>query len=377
MDAGDGTYTQEDLELRLTLEFRVRRTEKTWFKDKKYLGAVVEALAEQPLFGDLTVAGRWDRTKPFESLAQAKSLVAIGRAVDTSLESPTKDDATSDLRVVLQPRAEAFSLLIFCKGAVLAKHRKTILEQFVALSIRVREALADVAGIFTGYATPWFAPLSTGDWVYPRPRPPRTHPGVPIHSVVDVIDLRFHTSKHPEVEPEPARALATAKAPTAVRRHAKDDLVVIQWAKDATLAELQRAASEHEVWFSAQVETLLDDGFNELGDRIEKARNAQPAPPLTLYSPKWRVGYKTVVVFPDGSVDKSAWNAAKKVVKTKATEDGSLVDEVMIIVPKRDLVFVVAERAKEAGFAAVLYPGDDGTFWNPDPPGLWRTPAPR
>jgi hypothetical protein len=34
----------------------------------------------------------------------------------------------------------------------------------------------------------------------------------------------------------------------------------------------------------------------------------------------------------------------------------------------------VADRAKQAGFDSVLYPDDQGVFWNPDPPGVWLTP---
>ena len=53
---------------------------------------------------------------------------------------------------------------------------------------------------------------------------------------------------------------------------------------------------------------------------------------------------------------------------------GTKVAEVKLVVPLRDLVFTVAAEAKKAGFSGVLYPADDGSFWNPDPPGNWADP---
>ncbi|MBX3186518.1 MAG: hypothetical protein KF819_05865 [Labilithrix sp.] len=367
----------DDLEMTLKVKFQFyrasRKTAKSsaWFKQKEHLAAVVDAFAKLPLFADLTVAGVWERDdyRPFKNTSAAKALVATGRDEGTMLRSAVEGP---DLTIMFMPSDDALDLTLSCSRALLGKHRDTIVEQYIEATRGARGALAKSAGVLLAYVFPAYR--VSRKFSYPRPRPPRRHPGIPMHAVVDLIDLRFHGSKHADAQPDEARALTSATPPAPARRIENDELVVVQWAKNASEAELQRAASEREVWFSAQLPTLIDHGFNEQGDELEDRGKTEPRPPLTLYSAKRRIGYKAVLVLPDGSVEPHAWNQAKRVLEKKALADGSPVDDVKIVVPLREHAFMIADEAKKAGFGGVLYPSDDGRFWNPDPPGMWRTP---
>ena len=366
----------EALELKLELSFKFNPSGKkvpkaqSWFKNKKYLEGVIDSLAELPFFKDLKLGGPDEKLKPFKDAEALKALVATGREEWTRIR--TSDETRSDLEVLFQPSDEELDITIRCARAILEKYTASIIDQYIRATTAIRETLGDSFGLFKGYVAPAYR--ISGKFQYPRPRPPRKHPGVPMHSVVDFVDLRFHTSKHADAEPDEAKALATSRPPAPTKRSEKEDFVILQWAKSAEEPELQRAASARAVWFAAQLPTELETGFNEQGDRIEDRGKAEAKPPLTLYSPKRRIGYKAVVVFPDGSIEPHAWNQAKMVLKNRATEDGTPVDEVKIVVPLRELVFTVADEARKAGFAAVLYPASDGVFWNPDPPGMWLTP---
>ena len=363
----------EALELKLQLKFvfyppaKKAGKAQPWFKEKKHLDGVVDAFTELPLFKEVKLAGPDDKQKAFKNDAALKGLVVIGRDDWTSMQS--SDDTRPDLKFLFQPSDEELDIKVRCSRGVLEKHSDTIIEQYIAATRQASESLRAAAGLASGYVAPAYR--VSGKFAYPRPRPPRRSGSTPMHAVVDFIDLKFHGSKQEGAEPEFARAMTAAPPPTPARRTEKNDLVVIQWAKSADEAALQKAASEHESWISKQVTTPLEAGFNDLGDRIEDRGKAEARPPLTLYSASRRIGYKAVVVFPDGSIEPHAWNQAKMVLKDKATTDGSPVDAVKIVVPLREHVFTIAEEAKNAGFSGVLYAGNDGQFWDPNPAGMW------
>ena len=366
----------DDIELVLDVRFEFHPAAKKsakggWYKNKEHLEHAVDALVELPFFKDLKFAGPDDKLKSFKTPQELKSLVAIGRDEWTYVQSSDEDDR--ELRIVFQPTYDQLDLKIFISGRLLKKHSDTILDQYIAAAHGVRDALGDVAGMAVGYV--WPDPGDGEPFKYPRPRPPRTHPEIPIYSVVDLVDLRFHKSKHPNAQPKEARALTAESPPKPAVRTEDDDFVALRWAKNATPSELRRAAGQRESWISEQIPMELEDGFNEQGDQIEKpGKGAKAKPPLTLYSEKYRTGYKAVVVFPDGAVEPHAWNQAKMVLKKKKLDDGSPVDDLMIVVPLREHVFTISEEAKKNGFAAVVYPSEDGYFWNPDPPGEWLGP---
>jgi hypothetical protein len=190
---------------------------------------------------------------------------------------------------------------------------------------------------------------------------------------VDYLDLTFHRSGHPDAGLDGVEALLGGPIPEFVERAEVDGLCVLRWTKDpGDEAQLMRGASAHEVWIAAHLPTRIDGPYNQLGDCGEElAGDEAVRKPLTLYSPTSQIGYKAVLVLPDGGIEPGAWSDAANVLAAGTLPSGEVVDQVKLIVPTRALALQIAGRAKSAGFAAVMYPTDDGQYWDPDPPGLW------
>lgn len=364
-----------DLFLKMVLQFAFHPDPKKpdrpveWYRKREHVHAMVDAIARVPLFRELKVAGPDDELEPFATVDAAKKLMATGK--DDQRLMQDQPERGYSVMVQVTPSEGSLELQVWCGRAALERHHATILDQMIAIAIDVRTHLQKIAGLQLGYIYPVHA--STGRFPYPRPRPPRKHPSIQVSSIVDLIDLTFHRSDHEDAAGEGAAQLAASALPSFAKRSEKDGLVVIRWVDDAGDDEqLRRGASAHEVWIAEHLPTRVDGPYNELGDVAEKGQTAKP--PLTLYSPSTKTGYKAVVVFPDGKVEESAWNEARSVMKAGKLPDGSPVSSVKIVVPLRALTFAIRERARKEGFAAVLYPSDDGYFWDPDPPGSWIGP---
>lgn len=363
----------DDLFVKVVLKFKVYRPgtgKNAWFKDRAHLSAAVEAIADLPFFADLQFGGAEDAVKPVRDVATAQKLVALGADDPSSLRERDGDDP--DLLVRFAPMDDTLNVRMWSGRRSLAKHRETIVDQLTDAAIAIRNALRDVAGLAVGYG--YAVHESEGEFAYPRPRPPITHAVFPVGSIVTLIDHAYHASKAEDADPDLARSLDATPSEAPARRARANDLTVIRWVRDATEAELQRGAAAHERWLTATTTAEVELGYNERGDQLEERGRTVAKAPLTLYAPATKIGYKAVVVFPDGTIEPHAWNQAKMVLKDRALKDGTKVAEVKLVVPLRDLVFTVAAEAKKAGFSGVLYPADDGSFWNPDPPGNWADP---
>jgi hypothetical protein len=108
----------------------------------------------------------------------------------------------------------------------------------------------------------------------------------------------------------------------------------------------------------------VERGWNEQGDRIVIPSAPAPLAPLTLYDASEKVGYKAIVVQPDGSVDEDIWNELKQIASRRALADGTAVHAVRLIVPVRDNAIAIHPRAMADGFEMVTYPkGTGGVFW--------------
>ena len=345
-----------------------------WYKDRKLVAGLVDAVAAQPLFSECTLAGPEDEQRPFSGVEAAKKLVASGKDDVTYLQDGP--DETRQVMVRIAPFDGSLTLKIWCGGAALQRHRATLFDQLAAILAAVLSQLAGKAGLAHGYVFPVHDRMAGFD--YPRPRPPRRHASIQIYSVVEYFDLAFHRSAHPDAALDGVTALLAAELPAFARRVQAEgsEIVEVRFADDAgDEAQLQRGASAHEIWLSAQLPTRIDGGHNELGDAVERMIGDEAAqPPLTLYSPQSGVGYKAVLVLPDGKLERTAWDAAVAVLAAGALPDGQPVGALKIIAPTRRHALRIAEQVKQAGFAAVLYPSDDGRIWNPDPPGQWVSP---
>lgn len=360
----------DDLYIKAVLQLAFA-TPGPWYRKRETLNAILDVIARQAIFGELKAAGPDDKLVPFSGVPAAKKLIANGKPGMYML-----DDGLGEKRhVLVRPIIEddTLELLIWCGGEALSRHRASILAQIAAVALGVRAVLAGQAGLRYGFAYPVHD--NAGGFDYPRPRPPRRHGAIQVYSVLDLIDLDFHRSSHPDAEAAGAEALAASELPAYASRTTESGLCVIRWVDDAgDERQLVRAASAHEAWMGEHLATRFDGPYNELGDRRELRQGVEQRPPLTMYSPVNHIGYKAVVVQPNGKLEDPAWKIAVDIARSKQLPDGAPVDQVKIVVPLRRLALQVRETAIRAGIAAVLYPSDDGEFWDPDPPGSWSTP---
>jgi hypothetical protein len=360
----------DDLYIKAVLQFAFAKPGR-WYRKKETLHAILDVIAGQPMFGELTAAGPDDKLVPFSGVAAAKKLISTGKSGTYLLD----DGQDYDRHVLVQFDIEddALGVQIWCGRDALARHRASILDQTTAVARGVRAVLSGQAGLRYGFAYPIHE--DEGGFEYPRPRPPREHGAIQVYSVLELLDLDFHHSSHPEAETAGVEALAAAELPSYASRTTEGGLCVIRWVDDAgDESQLMRGASAHEAWMGAHLETWIDGPYNELGDCRELREGVEQRPPLTMYSPVKRVGYKAVVVLPNGKLENPAWKIAVDIARSKQLPDGAPVDQVKIVVPLRRLALQVHDTAIRAGIAAVLYPSDDGEFWDPDPPGSWSMP---
>jgi hypothetical protein len=151
--------------------------------------------------------------------------------------------------------------------------------------------------------------------------------------------------------------------------------MLVRWVEDfGNVTALERGAVAHEEWIGQYLPTMISSGYNTLGDFAEPMRGIEHQPPLTMYSPQYQTGYIAVVIDKNGIPEGFYWNLAKQIAAHRALPDGTPIRRVCIVVPLRDLAIDFAAEAKAHGIDAVLYPADDGVWWNPDPPGDWAYP---
>jgi hypothetical protein len=355
---------------RFSIQFDPKTRRPTdWLGDRARRKALGDAIFAVPLLRDGLKVGKAD-DDDFAPITAATGPAILGTSGDTLADFKDREEA-EDLFVRVQLGEPKVELTIKISNAAVARHHETVLDDLTALGRAVWHALHGVAGLDVGWVR---ADFTGRPFPYPRPRPPRQSNNYPARSIITFLDRAFHATDHPYARRSDPEKL-TEPAPAAPATITNDgDLAIVRWARTLSEDDLLAAATGHDAWIADRVATTLVDGFNDLGDLREVRGTVKPAPPLTFYSSKWRVGYKAVLVEPDGSIEPSAWDEAAQIAKSKRLPDGTPVDSVRIVVPLREHVFVVADRAKQAGFDAVLYPDDKGQFWDPDPPGTWSTP---
>lgn len=337
-----------------------------WLSTPKHMNAVADVIAAMPVFADIAFGGR-AAMKPCPATAEsARAIAGVGHEVVAEFQDV--ETGRPDLLVRLAALDGSLEVRVALAGAPLAKHASTLIDQCIEAAIGIRRALGGVAGLFAGSIFPL---NRAGRFDYLRDRPPRRNTVFPLSSVVDLIDLRFHESGHVASRPLDARALS-ATPPLGVTRTEVDGLVISRWAMSAAAAELARAASAHDAWAQQRIETERMPGWNDLGDQQEVKGTTQARPPLSLYGVKSKIGYKALMISPEGQIERTAWAEAKAVLDRGALDDGAPVKVVKLIVPLREQAIALAAEAQAAGFDAVLYPADNNTLWNPTPPGQWR-----
>ncbi len=366
------TKISDDLYFHAFLRFITKNDAKTgepllWLKDKKRPKQLVEAILSAPLFEGIKVGRDGDDEFAPVTLKNAAGLVAKGRDVFVELKNEDATDVDLFVGIHLDDGISEFRFI--AQRAELIRHQETAICDIIAVVRGCWKAMKDVAGLDVGHVLFQFM---RKPFDYLRSRPPRQSLIYPDPSLVTFIDPAFHASGAAFARPGDPKTLTIPPPPSPAEMTEEDGLVTVRWARSLSDDDLIAAAGGHNLWITDRIETDLVSGFNEVGDARYYAGKGAPKTPLTLYFPETRTGFKAVLVLPDGSVEESAWKEAKKIMQEKVLPDGTPVDRVCLVVPLREHVFQIAERAKHEGFAAILYPDDNGRFWNVDPPGLWR-----
>ncbi len=334
-------------------------------KDVARIEALVEAFLSAPALAAATHMQIDDDAVTTVTPKTRAKRAAAGRELTVEYfdhESPKRNvlaqfalgDAEAEIRVVLE-------------GGQLAEHRATALDDLIAAVQRAVDAWRGVAAASEARLK---AEYDGAQPPYPRARPPRKNLRYPPRSLVTFLDPAFHQSGDAFAKPEELAALTEPPppAPAVVTTH--NGLITVRWAKTLDDDTIAAASAGHDRWIR-RIDTDLEDDFNAEGDEAIEPGNARPLPPLTLYNPYMKLGFKTVLVLPDGEPEASAWNEAKALIQAHALPDGKPLDILWVIVPLREHAIALHTRAVEAGFRATLYPDKHGRFWDPCPPGPW------
>ena len=194
-------------------------------------------------------------------------------------------------------------------------------------------------------------------------RPPA--PYLRYENVVDVFDRRqSRVFENAEANEVVARVLA-APSPPGVRRVDLANAALLFWtdrlSDDGALAE---ARMRHERHLTEVVRTVKAPRVAPPGDVQISVGPLHEHPPLSFVDAGQRIGFKTVVVFPDGSLQ-DGWDAAAAIARAGDLPGFGPLRAVYVIVPLREQALALRARAEAAGFAGVLYPGGPGELWRP------------
>jgi hypothetical protein len=342
--------------------------DREWIEQKTKVVELVNAIAATSLGAAIRFAGVQGSAKPVASPDALGPLVATGKS-EVFILTQAKKDPTVSVRLSIAPLA--LGLEVRCHGEELETRRRTILDDVLAIAGAVHLSRC-VGGLRMGYIAPIVRSMAS--YPYPRPRPPRRHAAINVGAVVDVIDKPWQRSQPVELASK-VIAMMDNELPSLARRHDVNGLTVLRWVEDLTdPSALDRGCTTHEEWLSRYLPTMIDGIFNDQGDAAEVTQNLEARAGVTKYDPRGKIAYVAVVILPDGEPEEHYWASALELVKKRATGDGAPVEKVRLIVPLRRLALAFAARAKAHGIDAVLYPGEGGRWWNPDPPGSWAYP---
>jgi hypothetical protein len=334
-------------------------------KDVPRIEALVEAFLAVPAFAGATQAQVDDDPVVTVTPKTRAKTAAAGRELAVEYFDHERPDRNVWAQFALND-AEA-EIRVVVEGAALAEHRATALDDLVAAVERAIDAWHGVAGA----SKAWIKAEYDGDPPpYARVRPPRTNMRYPQRSLAVFLDPAFHQSGDPFAHPDELAALTEPPPPPPAVITTHNGLVTVRWTRTLDDDAIAAGATGHDRWIR-RIDTDLDDGFHADGDKAISHGGAKPLPPLTMYNAQWKLGFKAVLVLPDGEPEASAWDEAKALIQAHALPDGKPLDVLWVVVPLREHAIALHSRAIEAGFRATLYPDKHGRFWDPCPPGPW------
>jgi hypothetical protein len=353
-----------DLGLRATLLYRLD-DDRPWFRDKKRVGAIVDAILATDLADAISHAGVYGEEKAVRGAAAIRKAVITGTKDGVTLmDGP--DQQTARMNIWLSLATDWCKLTATIYGPAFEARRDTLLDSIAAIGVAGAEALRGLGGLAEGWAAP-----SAPDFAYPRVRPPVWSRRYQTTAILELIDLAFHRGEHDAAREDSVR-LGTAEVPAPARRSEHGDIVVVRWIDSlADPRAVAIAAGRHEQWMAGLIELDRDDAFSDEGDRRVSIGEPTRRAPFTTFDAEDGIGYKAIVVDRAGEPDDEVWD--DMVAALAARKKG--LTAIRLIAPLRAHAVALAARARDAGFDAVLYPGEDDQLWNPSG-GWWADEEP-
>lgn len=321
---------------------------------------------------------RWHRDVKFFERALA-ALGDSGLGLELERMDVGKDEVAFDRKVLAKAMAAAKTQMIelwtkaredvtLSAGGILADVKlRRIAPSKKALDGLVAWARA-VAKLPEGRARVRCGTVYPIELEYPARRPPVSHDYVRLGTLVDFFGPAWLSERAPDL----ASVARNAKLPAGASRIQDDELIVLRWVTDPRSPDdVAEACMRQEDWWRAHVDMAPDGGWNARGDRGVYPAALEPGAPFTLVDRARHVGYRAVVVMPDGTLDGASWSEIADLTALDRLADGTPIEHVRLIVSVRDDAIAIAERARELGVDAVLYREDD-TLFNVMPAGNWR-----
>lgn len=333
--------------------------------DRERIAAVAEAFLSAPVLAAATSAQVDDEPVTRVTPKSRAQLAAAGR--ELTIEYFDQEIPDRNVLIQLALTDAEVEIRVVVEGALLTQHRATALDQLVTAVQRTIDAWHGLAALRTGSIK---AEYPGAQPPYARVRPPRDNMRFPQRSLVTFLDPAFHRSSHGLAKPAELVALTEPPPPPPAVVTIHHGVTMVRWTDTLNDDAIAEASSGHDRWIR-RIDTELDDGFNERGDKQIKPGSAKALPPLTLYNAQTKTGFKAVLVQPDGEPEPSAWNEAKSLIHAGVLPDGTPLELLWVVVPLREHAIALHSRATEAGFRSTVYPDQRGRFWDPNPPGPW------
>ena len=294
--------------------------------------------------------------RPIGSVAELRAQSSTWRYELVDLLSE-EDDMDPDCEVILNLNTDMMNASVNLGGEPLARFADRLVSLAAGWVGQWSRALPNTVDLREGFLMP-----SRRD--YPRPRPPRASQWN-LGGVTHYLGQRWLKRTG---DGALLNKLLREPLPTGASRKIDGDVVLLAFIDDVRDAPtVAHARAAHEQWISRIVPTEPARGWNAEGDRIVIPAEPQPLAPLTLYDPGPKVGYKAIVVQPDGGIDEGIWAELKAILQNGALPDGTPVASLRLIVPVRDNALALHDHAVREGFEMVIYPRGQGVFWQVHP----------